>query len=568
MKKIFSLIAIVCLVALVVLIAWRLVIVMNRNLDEEKRVVMPVTVLTAKLDRGVMEDIGSFTGSLEADSMITVSPKTSGRVVEVNFKLGDTVEYGQIVAKLDDREQALAVQEEEAALLVAQAQVDSAVAEVDKAVVEIRSEEANVESAKAQIESAEVQVENSEVQVQSAKVKLKSTLVKIKNAKNDVTTAENNIASEKANLAGAEAQLNLARQNLEREQRGVRDETSSQADLDAAQANFDVQDANVKVAKSKLATAQNSLAIAQTEVEMAENDRDIAQSAVDIAESDLKIAKTKVTIAKTDLVNAKAKVDNAKTAKVIADKQVVIAREQVKKQEAILAAAKERHDYTVIRAEWKKEEGATKRFVAERHVDPGALLAVNAPIIGIVDNSKLKVAVTAIEKDFARLKVGQKASVYVQVSQDGNPLSKDNRFTGTIIRKSPVIDDVSRQGRFEIEIDNKDGKLHPGAFARIEIVFIRHEGCIIAPEDAIVLRNDKTGVFISKTNEKGELVASFVPCTTGIKHKTNYEILTDSPETRKLLEEGDIITMGNHLLKEGSLIRLPAEQPDISKNKQ
>ncbi|MBP5640255.1 MAG: efflux RND transporter periplasmic adaptor subunit, partial [Victivallales bacterium] len=444
------------------------------------------------------------------------------------------------------------------ALLVAKANVDSAKAEVDKAVVEIRSAEANVESAKALIESAEVQVENNIVQVESAKVTLKSTLVKIKNAQNDVTTAQNSIASDKANLAGATAQLNLAKQNLDREQKGVRDETSTVADLDEAQANYDVQKANVSVAESKLATAKNNLSIAETQVEMAENDRDIAQSKVAIAESELKISRTKVTVAKTDLVNAIAKVDNAKTAKSIADKQVLIALEQVKKQEAVLAAARERHSYTIIKAEWAKNDGSGKRFVSERYADPGALLAVNSPIISIIDNAKLKVAVTAIEKDFARLQVGQKATVYVQVSQDGDPLSKDNEFQGTIIRKSPVIDDVSRQGRFEIEIDNADGRLHPGAFARIEIVFSRHEDCIILPEDAVVQRNDSNGVFISNMKD-GQLTAVFIPVNIGIIYKHKMEIIPVKPEDRSRLLKASIITMGNHLLKDGSAIRLPDE---------
>ncbi|MGN0878340.1 MAG: efflux RND transporter periplasmic adaptor subunit [Oligosphaeraceae bacterium] len=559
MKKVFTLIAVACAVALALLVALRLVAVLSREDTQAKRDAAPITVLLERATVGSIQDIGSFTGSLEADSTFTVSPKVAGRVTEVNFKLGDKVSHGAIVARLDDREQLLAIQEQQAALLVAQAEVDSAVAEVEKASVEIRSEEAGVESAKAQIEAAEVSVENAEVNVQSELVQLRSTLVKIRNAQNDVTTARNTIASEQANLAGAEAQLNLARQNLEREQKGLRDETSSQAELDAAQANFDVQSANVKVAAAKLATARNNLDIAQTQVEMAENDRDVAQSKVDIARASLKIAQTSVTVAKTDLVNAQAKVANAKTAKTIAEKKVVIAREQVRKQEAVLAAARERHDYTIIRAEWNKGEGAAERLVAERLVDPGALLAVNAPVMAIIDSARLKVAVSAVERDFARLSVGQQAAVFVQVSQDGNPRSPENAFTGTIIRKAPVIDDASRQGRFEIEIDNADGRLHPGAFARIDIVFATRTDAIILKDDAIVTRDDRTGVFISQDQPDGTMTAAFVPVTIGIRAKNLLEVIAGSDSDRRRLVEGRIVTMGNHLLKEGSAIRLPEQ---------
>jgi multidrug efflux pump subunit AcrA (membrane-fusion protein) len=89
--------------------------------------------------------------------------------------------------------------------------------------------------------------------------------------------------------------------------------------------------------------------------------------------------------------------------------------------------------------------------------------------------------------------------------------------------------------------------LKPGMFVRARVEFARHENATLVPLPALVRRDDKEGIFIADTQN---LKARFVPVTRGI---TNGEIVEiTEPEV-----SGLVITMGNHLLEDGSDITLP-----------
>jgi multidrug efflux pump subunit AcrA (membrane-fusion protein) len=123
----------------------------------------------------------------------------------------------------------------------------------------------------------------------------------------------------------------------------------------------------------------------------------------------------------------------------------------------------------------------------------------------------------------------------------------------------------------EIEIPNSDQLLKPGMFVRARIEFARHDNATLIPLTALVKRDDKQGVFIAdfgigqrESNHErratsDEPRARFVPVTAGIINGELAEIT--EPEI-----SGLVITLGNHLLEDGSAITLP-EENKISKIK-
>jgi multidrug efflux pump subunit AcrA (membrane-fusion protein) len=175
--------------------------------------------------------------------------------------------------------------------------------------------------------------------------------------------------------------------------------------------------------------------------------------------------------------------------------------------------------------------------------------------------------------------VGQQAIV----STDAYP---DKTFTGGIVRIAPLLKETSRQARVEIEIANTDHLLKPGMFIRAQIEFARHDNATLVPLAALVKRNGKQGVFVAKlgptaenaktAEEKSRLKisassahsaaktgrVSFVPVTVGIISGEVVEVL----EPSTFAGPGLVVTMGNHLLEDGSDIMLP-EENKISKIK-
>ncbi len=86
--------------------------------------VVPVEV--AAIERGAIELRRTFTGTLEARAEFVVAPKIGGRIERLSVDLADTVERGQVVARLDNDEYVQAVTQAEADLAVAQANLAEA----------------------------------------------------------------------------------------------------------------------------------------------------------------------------------------------------------------------------------------------------------------------------------------------------------------------------------------------------------------------------------------------------------------------------------------------------------
>jgi RND family efflux transporter MFP subunit len=276
------------------------------------------------------------------------------------------------------------------------------------------------------------------------------------------------------------------------------------------------------------------------------------------ARAELEVARANAANCATDLDIARREYERAKA---LREKQIASASEldvseaafnacqtrykvsvaQQTQKEAALKTAEVRLSYTKVQAFWEK--GDQVRVVGERFVDEGALLQVNQPIVSVLENDPLTAVVYVIEKDYPKVKTGQQALVFT----DAYP---DKIFKGTITRIAPLLKESSRQARIEIQVPNQAHFLKPGMFLRAEVEFARHENATLIPLSALVRRKDKDGAFV--IDEKN-LKANFVPIITGIIKGEQVEII--EPQI-----SGRVVTMGNHLLEDGSDVRLGARE--------
>ncbi len=105
MKKI---IGIVVLISFVSLFGWQIYQrvqesrVANAGNGAGARSRPAVAVEIAEVQQKTIQDIGQFTGSLLPISQFIVTPKVAGRLEQLLVNIGDRVERGQLIAKLDD----------------------------------------------------------------------------------------------------------------------------------------------------------------------------------------------------------------------------------------------------------------------------------------------------------------------------------------------------------------------------------------------------------------------------------------------------------------------------------
>ena len=275
------------------------------------------------------------------------------------------------------------------------------------------------------------------------------------------------------------------------------------AELEVAQANFEERD--------------NALQNARREYE-----RTVALREKKIAsESELDAAKSEL---------------NSQQAK------LKVAQAQVSQNKAALEMAKVRLSYTQIKV--PANHAAGHRVVGERYVDEGAMLAPNTPIVSILDIGTLIAVINVIERDYPKIQLGLEAVI----STDAFP---GRTFRGKVVRIAPLLMEKSREARIEIKIPNDQLLLKPGMFVRVQIEFKQHENVTVVPMEALVKRNGKQGVFAVDRKEKK---AYFVPVELGIVNGNQAEILNP------LLSDA-VVTLGQHLLEDGSNIILPDEIP-------
>jgi RND family efflux transporter MFP subunit len=275
---------------------------------------------------------------------------------------------------------------------------------------------------------------------------------------------------------------------------------------------------------------------------------DQARAELEVARAVLEESRSALGIAKRELQRAKAlrekkiasesELDETEAQFKVQSAKHKVAQAQIAQREAALKAAQVRLSYTKISVSFEGDNG--QWVVGERFVDEGAMLAANASIVSVLDIGSLIAVIHVIERDYPKVQLSQAASV----TTDAFPGST---FSGKIVRLAPVLKETSREARVEIEIPNRQSLLKPGMFVRVQIEFERHHNAKVVPQSALVNRKGKQGIFLADTQE---MKARFVPVTLGIVNGETAEVVSPSLS-------GSVVTMGQHLLENGSAVILP-----------
>jgi RND family efflux transporter MFP subunit len=215
----------------------------------------------------------------------------------------------------------------------------------------------------------------------------------------------------------------------------------------------------------------------------------------------------------------------------VAESQVELARAQKRQSEAEQRELNIRQSQTRIYS-------PISGLVAKRHAHPGAMVSSGVPIVTVVSVAPMVIEAKASERDIARVKRG----LPVTITVDSLP---GQRFTGRVMRISPLLDAQTRNGLVEIEIPNRDGMLKGEMFARVDLDLGSSRETTLLPRDALVYRGDQPGVYVIDSEK-----AKFIALQTGLTQEDKVEVISG-------LKAGDtVITRGSNLLKDGDRIRV------------
>jgi RND family efflux transporter MFP subunit len=281
-------------------------------------------------------------------------------------------------------------------------------------------------------------------------------------------------------------------------------------------------------------------------VRQAEADLAVSQANLAEAESLLKIAERelqRIDKLRERGVSSESQRDTAKADQLAKQAHVEVTKAQVIRALAELETARIRLGYTRVSAGWRG--GNDQRVVAERYVDEGETVTANTPLLRIVELNPIEVVIYVTERDYASLEPGQRA----ELSTDAYP---DETFHGEILRISPVFRESTRQAQVELRVDNSRLRLKPGMFVRVMVVMERVADASIVPEQALVRREERSGVFLVSPDGT---TAHWHPVQVGIRQGDRVQIGGEGLS-------GRVVTLGQQLLDDGSAIRIATKAPE------
>ncbi|MDH0864057.1 efflux RND transporter periplasmic adaptor subunit [Mitsuaria sp. GD03876] len=155
---------------------------------------------------------------------------------------------------------------------------------------------------------------------------------------------------------------------------------------------------------------------------------------------------------------------------------------------------------------------------------------INAPLMTVADLSQVSLTAAVPEKDLAQVFVGQRAQVRLNAYPDA-PREGTVRYLGE------VLDTDTRTVKVRLILDNADGRLRPGMFAKVLFAGPSHEAPVV-PASALLQNGLFTRVYVERA--PGRYAARDV--TVGAALGDAVEILSGlKPGERVVVREGVLL---------------------------
>ena len=481
-----------------------------------------------------IESIIQSVVSLESPNRVTLSPRTSGNLIQLDLRVGDRVKAGQVVFRMDPT---LAKN----AVLEAQAQVAQAKARLAQAKIQ---QSPNTTSVAGQIDQQQASVSTAQADFNQAKKDLDSLISNAEAQAADwnsrVRAAKTNLENTQAVLEREEASLKNAKTRFSRLEGLFEKGFASTQQLDDSRTAMEVQAKAVIVAQGQIRAASEALDSAKQQQQIAVNNISVVKRQ---AEANITAAR-----ARLDQANSQLKIANSNTAQNPAYTENLVALSSaVSIAVAQLAQAQELLFQTEIRAPF---DGT----ITGRKVDPGSNLTAGQEVVELQTTDWL-FGTTNFPVEFSKdIKVGTPATILI----DG--LSSEvgkGEITASINSLNIAADQGTRQFTARVKLQNPSMSLRPGMFGTIKIASQTVMARVAVPQESIKKsKGSNTVAVIGKDNK-----VSIRSVTTGATDGKYVEIVEG------LMPLERIVSLSYQSMKDGQEVKIPGDKKESSKGK-
>jgi membrane fusion protein (multidrug efflux system) len=182
-------------------------------------------------------------------------------------------------------------------------------------------------------------------------------------------------------------------------------------------------------------------------------------------------------------------------------------------------------------------------IVSGRHVKLGQEIAIGTSLFRVTDPTPLKAAVYVPERELARLKTGQAASISVDALAGRS-------FPAIVRLVAPTVDAATATFKVTLEVTDPKGDLKPGMFSRVGIVFERRTEALTIPRIALLDTDGAANVFLVTAGK-----AEQRSIKTGLSNSGKVEV------TEGLTGTEQVVVVGQNGLKDGNPVRVVSLEP-------
>lgn len=190
----------------------------------------------------------------------------------------------------------------------------------------------------------------------------------------------------------------------------------------------------------------------------------------------------------TNLQNAKAKLKRGKKLRnlnAISEEELEDLAYEVDHIENELYENQVRLDKTIIRAPFSG-------MVGFREISPGAYVNAGDLIVEIVQFDPLKFQFELPQKYAGQIKKGDSVAVLY---------SENKRYNLPIESISYRVKGPNRSFELQTIVDNKNGEIPPGSFAKAEVPVYENDSALLIPSESLIKTIDQESIFLAKNGE-------------------------------------------------------------------
>lgn len=456
-----------------------------------------------------------YIGTVSPEQQVYVTPLVSGTVTQVNYAVGDTVQEGDVLFKIDDEAAQLQMSSAKAAYSQAAAGVTAATG--GSRHLQNYQTEQSIDTLEDSLDKVRSSISDMEGQIDALGQQQEQLAAAVQGAQG---------AAEAKNQELAKAQVRLDDLNKELDALNNPGTDESGAELPKDDAAIEAKKSEIQVQETTVATAKLDLATAQSQLSKATSDLEAAASGKSQLESALETAKSQKDTLK----------DNLKTAQETYD----ITQDEVYPQtDATYAAQLSAAGVGVKSAQYQLDFYTVTAPISGQvetvSVEKDAMAAAGNVAFVISNKNSMTVTFQVAEKVKDQLQVGDAITV-----ERG-----DETFGGTITEVGTMAGAQTKLFQIKATIPGGSDKLPSGVSVKVHATTQREEGDLIIPYDAVYFSAGDAYVYCV---EDGKLVKT--PVTVGLMNDTQVSIADG------LTADSQVVTTWSSKLRDGAEVTI------------